>query len=124
MTTCEIGNLIVAIDVKKHRIRVHKETLHQLNDPKYIQLLFNPELKVLLVRCCTEKEDQAMKIGYNKLFQSANSIEFYSMRLIEKIKDVVDGIEVGKVYRLSGTLKQTKGLAVFPLSTLKEIEHD
>ena len=124
MISSDTSNLIVAIDVKKHRIRVHKETLHQLNDPKFIQLLFNPEQKVLLVRCCSEQDAQSMKIGAYKLFQSTNSIEFYSMTLIEKIKDVVDDIEVGKAYRLSGELKLNKGLAVFPLSTLKEIERD
>ena len=36
MTSSDTSALIVAIDLRKNRIRVHKETLHRLNDPNYI----------------------------------------------------------------------------------------
>lgn len=33
---------VLLIDMKKYRIRIRKQTLHQLGDPSYIQLLINP----------------------------------------------------------------------------------
>ena len=124
MNSSDTSALIVAIDLRKNRIRVHKETLHKLNDPKYIQFMFNPEQRVLLVRCCNEKEDQSMRISDFRLFQSTNSVEFYSLPLLERMCSVEPNIERGKVYRLTGLLKATQKLAVFPLSTMKEIERD
>lgn len=124
MNSSDTGALIVAIDLRKNRIRVHKETLHKLNDPKYIQFMFNPEQRVLLVRCCNEKEDQSMRISDYRLFQSTNSVEFYSLPLFERMSSVEPNIEKGKVYRLTGQLKASQKLAIFPLSTMKEIERD
>jgi len=124
MTSSDTSALIVAIDLRKNRIRVHKETLHRLNDPNYIQFMFNPEQRVLLVRCCNEKEDQSMRISDYRLFQSTNSVEFYSLPLLERMCSVEPNIEKGKVYRLTGQLKAFQKLAVFPLSTMKEIERD
>lgn len=33
---------VIVIDSKSGRIRIHRNTLHLLGDPEYIQLLINP----------------------------------------------------------------------------------
>ena len=33
----------ILIDIKKNRIRIHKNTIHALGDPKYVLLLVNPK---------------------------------------------------------------------------------
>ena len=38
---------ILSIDLKKSLIRVHRNTLRLLGDPDYIQLLINPNAKML-----------------------------------------------------------------------------
>ena len=65
-----------------------------------------------------------MRISDYRLFQSTNSIEFYSLPLFERMCSVEPSIEKGKVYSLTGQLKSSMKLAVFPLSTMKEIERD
>ena len=52
MSDKEEGIVSISIDMKKHRIRIHKATLHLLGDPKYIQILFKatPHRKALSER--------------------------------------------------------------------------
>lgn len=46
---------ILFIDLKKNRIRIHKQTLHLLGDPEYIQLLINPVTRLIAVRRSIQK---------------------------------------------------------------------
>lgn len=41
---------ILSFDTKKFRIRIHKSTIHALGNPKYIDLLVNPEKRLVAVR--------------------------------------------------------------------------
>ena len=46
----QVSNQIsMAIDVKKNRLRVHKGTLRALGNPPYVQLLFSPKRKEIVV---------------------------------------------------------------------------
>ena len=42
-------NANLSVDLKKGRLRIHKAVLHSLGDPKYIQLLVNPEAMAVAV---------------------------------------------------------------------------
>ena len=37
---------LICIDFKKNRIRIHRNTLRQIGNPEYIQLLVNPDQKI------------------------------------------------------------------------------
>jgi hypothetical protein len=37
----------ILVDLKKYRIRIHKNTLHSIGNPKHILLLVNPEERTL-----------------------------------------------------------------------------
>ena len=55
----------IAIDIRKCRIHLHKTMLRQLGNPKYIQLLINPE-KMIIAKLSVEREmsgDQSFKIN-------------------------------------------------------------
>ena len=39
----------LVIDAKKNRLRIYKTTLHELGDPKYIQLLVDPDQRNLVI---------------------------------------------------------------------------
>ena len=39
--------VLLSVDIKKYRIRIHKATLHLLGDPPYIQLLINPSSSIV-----------------------------------------------------------------------------
>lgn len=35
--------IVMTIDTKKPRLRIYKATIHQMGDPKYLQLMINPD---------------------------------------------------------------------------------
>ncbi len=113
----------LTIDLKKYRIRIFKQALHLMGDPKYLQLLVNPnsmEVAILAV----EKEisgDQTHKVNLATL-RSDNCIEIYSAPFVKKLCSVVGGLESICSYRLSGEVIINKKAAVFSLKTIKRLE--
>lgn len=113
----------LTIDLKKYRIRIFKQALHLMGDPKYLQLLVNPngmEVAILAV----EKEmsgDQTHKVNLATL-RSDNCIEIYSAPFVKKLCAVVGGLETICTYRLSGEVIISKKAAVFSLKTIKRLE--
>lgn len=41
---------LICIDFKKNRIRIHRNTLRQIGNPEYIQLLVNPDQKMIGIK--------------------------------------------------------------------------
>lgn len=114
--------VVISVDMKKRRIRVHKRMLHLLGDPKYIQLLVNPANKSVAIRGVKSSipGDQAEKIKPQSMLAD-NSYELYSKTFIEKLCAVVGGLEFN-TYRLSGTIVAAYNMAVFSLNTLTKVE--
>ena len=115
----------ISIDLKKYRIRIHKQTIHLLGDPKYIQLLVNPLTMAVAIRP-VEKElsgDQSHKVNMS-LMNSDNSYEIYSRSFITRLCEVIGGLKDNCSYRLSGEVISSKAAAVFSLKTIKRIESE
>ncbi len=47
---------VICIDQNKYCIRIHKNTLHMIGDPKFIQLLINPEKLLILIRAANRSD--------------------------------------------------------------------
>ena len=76
---------ILCIDLKKNRIRIHKNTLHMLGDPEYIQLLVNPDTHMIAVRKSVRQDYLAhhVRACYSDI---RNSYELYSRELLQTLK--------------------------------------
>ena len=79
----------LTLDMKKQRIRIHKQTLHQLGDPDHIQLLVNPNQKGIILKACNESALLAHKITYKKDVDC----ELYSKELLRQLKIVEKSLE-------------------------------
>lgn len=113
----------MSIDLKKYRIRIHKATIHQLGDPKYIQILVNPKTMVVAIRS-VEKEfngAQAHKVNIHRM-KSDNSYEIYSRTFTAKLCEIIKGLEDNYSYRIFGNFLPAHNAAVFSLKTIKRIE--
>lgn len=113
----------ISIDLKKYRIRIHKAMLHLMGDPKYIQLLVNPDSGIVVIRSVPRDVpgNLSHKVNLSTL-QSGNSIELYSRTFTTLLCSVVGVLDTGILYRMSGKVVPSQGLAVFYMSTLKQIE--
>jgi hypothetical protein len=113
----------ISIDLKKFRIRVHKESLHLIGDPEYIQFLVNVGSRLLAIRAVERKQVdlQTHKVK-RTLMESDFSFEIYSRPFIAKLRKEFDCFNEGNSYRLSGTANQSERIAVFAIDSLQKID--
>ena len=97
--------------MKKKRIRIHKNTLRYLNNPKYVYLLINPEKKVLAIKSSNVKKRDAVKIDYN----SEKDCEIYSISLIEQMSSLKDAVNASTTYKLFGRTYTNNGIIEFDI---------
>ena len=121
MTEQSNPSVKISIDLKKYRIRLHKSTLHILGDPPYVQLLVNPSAGVVALRAVAHYSsgDSLHRVSKKQLL-STNSVEIYSMSLVQTLMQVVPDLSEGRLYRMVGSLVPAEKLAVFSFDTLKE----
>ena len=53
---------LICIDFKKNRIRIHSNTLRQIGNPEYIQLLVNPDQKMIGIKASCAEDNWHMKL--------------------------------------------------------------
>jgi len=106
---------IIMVDLKKYRIRIHKNTLRSLGDPKYILLLVNPEDRTLVILGSERSDPRAHHITKASNINN-KSIELYSKSLIKSLCDICSNWQDCQSYRLYGEIIQNEGVARFHMS--------
>lgn len=102
----------ITLDLKKQRIRIHNNTLHLLEDPIYIDLLVNPDQRVIAVRATEKKHTSSHKIIYN----TQQDHELYSKILLEQLRILHPELKKHRTYRLYGKIVPEKKLIIFNMS--------
>lgn len=113
----------MAFDPKKNRIRIHKSTIHMMGDPKYIDLLVNPEKMAVALKA--SEHDRPGKDAHHiwpQIMDSGNSCEIYSRAFLSKLFEIVGGLSTKCSYRLTGTLIPSQRMAVYSLKTIARID--
>ncbi len=112
---------VISIDFKtRKRIRIHKITFHLLNDPKYIQILVNPESKAIAIRQGNPGDPLSLRVN-QRLFID-NSFEVCSLSLTESLMHLYENWEEGKSYRIYGEIVGKEKIAVFYIQNMEEIK--
>ncbi len=115
----------ISIDNKKHRIVVHKNMLHLLGDPPYIQLLIDPDSMMFAIKALdrTTSGDQTHKIN-KKALKSDNSVEIYSMTFISKLNSVAGILYDESLYHMPGVVISPERIAVFSMKNLTKAQSE
>lgn len=113
----------LTIDCKKYRLRLRKDMLSLMGNPKYVQLLVNPERSLIALHGVDQelKDCEVIKVA-NRDVHPDNSHEIYSKLFVEKLCDLADGLDYGASYRLTGQLLAEDRVAVFSLQSAEPIE--
>ncbi len=106
---------ILSIDLKKNRIRIHKQTLHMMGDPEFIQLLINPDNHTIAVRRSIRQDYLAHKVKREQL-TSKNCYELYSTDLVNTLCKVNTEWNRNEAYRIYGYFFENEGLARFNMN--------
>lgn len=73
----------ITLDMKKERIRIHRNTMRVMDFPPYFRLLINPSTKCIIIETCEEKSAGAYRVG--NLPSTKSSLELYSRNLVHEI---------------------------------------
>ena len=93
--------------MKKKRMRIHKQTLHLLNEPEYIYIWVNPEDMTLAICACEGSNKDALKVSKKR------DCEFYSANLFLELRNMNEKLQDDCTYRLEGIVSQGKKVARF-----------
>ena len=117
------SRIILAIDLKKNRLRIHRTALKQLGSPAYVQLLISPRDNAIIIMGCEQHlpGGQEIKVIFDKP-GPAGTFDIYSKELISRLKKQFSGLDRKGLYRLNGTFRAEEGYVCFPLSTLSRME--
>ena len=112
MRTSPLSKPTIMVDLKKHRIRIHKHTLQLLGKPEYICILVNPEDQIIAVSCAVKSDHLAHYINW-KAQLNQKSYELYSMNLVESLREVCVDWQDNRSYRILGEIVPAAGVAQF-----------
>lgn len=123
MTESIESGIILAIDLKKYRLRIHKATLRQLGSPPYVKLLFSPKQKAIAVMKCEEQlpNGQEIIVTFDKP-DTSGTFDIYSKELITRLRKEFGGLDRKGLYRLKGYAIPEEDCVCFPLSTMSRAE--
>lgn len=114
----------ISIDLKKSRIRVHKESLHSIGTPKYIHFLVNRSERLIAIRAVPDSEVDLDAHRVDQICMASDfCVDIYSMSFINLLHREFDCLEEGYTYRLTGTAYKNHKTAVFRLDSLKKVEN-
>ena len=108
---------VICIDRKKNRIRIHKQTLHMLGDPEYLQLLINPEKGMFALRGSFRGDHLAHRIKKYQI-DPDNCYEIYSKNLMTALVGVNNDLCDDQSYRIYGEMIPNAGVVRFDLHRL------
>ena len=111
----------IAVDLKKYRIRIHRNTLALLGTPKYIQLLVSPSAKMMAIQGVDTRTRFIHLVNLSAL-RPDNSYEIYSSLFVSQLLALVTDLDAKCTYRLTGEIIAEENAAVFPLNTLQEVD--
>lgn len=114
-------NIVFSLDMKKNRLRIFKSTLHQLGDPKYIQLLVNPASKVVAIRGDDHRCKESHEVCFSRL-KPVYCYELYSKQLATTLMELFPDLERDYTYRFTGEILEADRMAVFPLQSIQRVE--
>lgn len=112
MTGSSLNKPLIVVDFKKHRIRIHKNTLLSIGCPEYIFLLVNPQERSLVILRSNRFNPRAHHISSGSL-KGIKPVELYSQSLVKALHDVCSNWQDQKTYRLYGNIIPNEGIVHF-----------
>ena len=82
-----------------------------MEDPEYIDLLVNPDQKILAIRA----SESSYPFSHKIIYDSQQDHELYSKVLLRQLRILHPGIKPHNSYRLYGTFVQEKKLVLFEM---------
>ena len=115
MTENNLARPVIWVDLKKHRIRINKNTLHSIGDPDYVLLLVNPEERTLAILRSNRSDPRAHHITQASIV-NRKPFELYSRSLTKSLRDICSNWQDNQSYRMYGEIISSEGVAQFHMN--------
>ncbi len=102
----------ILIDMRKHRIRIHKNTLHAIGNPDFVMLIINPKEYTLGIKCGLLDDKRALRIRKSTI---SKDCELYSKSLMTAFHLLCPEWKEQEKYRLEGEIITAENMAVFSM---------
>lgn len=113
---------VMVFDMKYCCIRIHKRTLHMLNDPDYIQFLVNPKDKVIAIRPGKSINALAERVRWDRLNDN-HCCEMHSTSLVYQLHSLLPDLDNMSSYRMEGTHIEQENLVVFKMADARLLNY-
>ena len=114
-------NVSISVDLKKHRLRIHRNTLNALCVPKFVQLMINPTDMVIAIIGTEKSLPESHKVNLSQL-GADNSYELYSKTLMNELRALVPNLDSGNSYRFYGRKISGENIVLFPMTSIQSID--
>lgn len=114
-----LNALMIVVDSKNSRIRIHRSTLHFLGDPEYIQLLVNPKQLTLAILSSPQIRT-ANAVRWDRMAEN-KCCELYSKILVRQLGIICPGWKADGKYRLYGVGDWDRKMIRFDMSSAEEM---
>lgn len=109
-----ISKPALTISLKKHCIRIYKETLRMIGSPEYVLLSVNFANNSLCITPSIKFDAKAHNVGkYMK--NSSKSVVLYSTPLVRSLQELSGNWQNDKAYRMYGKVVTDKNCIQFKL---------
>lgn len=115
---------IMTLDIKKHRVRLYKQSLRLLGDPEYVQFLVNPDKQFFIVRRGSDKDVGVHKIYWTIINENHYCCEFYSKYFIEALQSLFSAEDDNQSYRIIGKYSKRHDFIVYNLKESEPITYE
>jgi len=109
------------LDLQYNTIRIHRNTLSYLGNPKFIQFMINPNTNEIIIKKCNSNDIGSERIRWEVLNENNKSCEFYSKSLIKLIRTVFYNDQDTNKYCFTGRYINAENLAIFDIITHKNL---
>ena len=109
----------ILIDMRKHRIRIHKQTLQAIGNPDFVMLVVNPKKHTLGIQPSMLDDKLALRIRKNTIRKDC---ELYSKSLMAALHELCPAWSETDSYRLEGEIIPTENMAVFSMRDYVVVE--
>lgn len=109
-----MNDLIIVVDLRRDRIRIHKKTLHALGDPSYVSLIINPDEYSLCIQCSSANDKTAHHMQ-QRFMNSKTSYELHSKSLVQAFLDLCPEWDSNMKYKLVGAAIPSEKMIKFSM---------
>ena len=119
----------IGMDVARNRIRINRSTLRAIGNPPFVQLLVNPESRVVAIRAADKDEarEQTYRIP-RSIANTDNPAVITSQSFMALLKEAFPSLSPENSYQLSGIIVPSERITLFSFDTMRivqrEIEND